>query len=135
MLREAKQKKRIVVADDDDAILELVTIRLELAGFHVSGARTGVEALKRVKSFAPHGLVLDIGLPTIDGFDVLSALKRLGGNLPVLMLTARHSSSDIGRAMSLGARDFLAKPFDDKQLIERVSRLLEDQPKMRWTAI
>ncbi len=123
----------IVVAEDDEAILELVTVRLELAGYHTIGARDGEHALERVHSTDPAGLVLDIGLPRIDGFGVLSLLRGRDGRacVPTLMLTARHAADDVNRAIELGAWDFLAKPFDTAKLIERVGRMLmrERQPE------
>jgi len=121
-------KKKIVIAEDDDAILELVTIRLELAGYHAIGARTGFQALERVRSTQPDALILDIGLPQLDGFGVLAQLGRRVETMPVCMLTARHSSSDVRRAILMGARAYLTKPFNDQSLVDRVARLFE-KPK------
>jgi DNA-binding response OmpR family regulator len=121
-------KNRIVIAEDDDAILELVKIRLEIAGYDTVLARDGLEALERIDAATPSGMVLDIGLPRLDGFGVLMALAQRRLRIPTLMLTARHSSSDFRKAIGLGASDFLAKPFDDKALLEKVRRMMQPKP-------
>ncbi len=118
-------KKRIVVAEDDEAVMELVSVRLDVAGYQAIPARNGAEALEQVRIANPDGLILDIGLPQMDGFEVLETLRRLNRRLPVLMLTARHSAADVKRAVDLGANGYLAKPFDGKMLIDRVSRMMQ----------
>ncbi len=121
-------KKRIVVAEDDAAILELVTIRLELAGYHAIPARDGFQALDRVRAMQPDAMILDIGLPGLDGFGVLGQLGKRLESLPVCMLTARHTSNDVQRAILMGARGYLTKPFDDQVLLDRVARLFKKAP-------
>lgn len=123
MQRDARQ--RIVVAEDDDGIHELLTIRLEIAGYHAISARNGIQALECVMSANPAGLILDIGMPTLDGFGVLEALQTRQKRLPVLVLTARHAQADVKRAIGLGASDYIAKPFDDADLLRRVARMLQ----------
>ena len=119
-------KSRILVVDDDPMILELLVTRLELARYQVATARDGHEALKRVSDFHPHAMILDVNMPGLDGFGVLRHLKSTGRimTLPVMVLTARYLASDVQEAVTLGARDFLAKPFKDNQLVLRVERLL-----------
>ncbi|HXQ15742.1 MAG TPA: response regulator [Caulobacteraceae bacterium] len=114
-----------MVADDDDAMLELLVTRLELGGYHTFTARDGFKALESIYSVRPNGVVLDIGMPRMDGFGVLSALQQnmKFRDTPVLVLTARNATDDIRRAISLGAKDYLTKPFDDKLLLARVARL------------
>jgi DNA-binding response OmpR family regulator len=73
-------------------------------------------------------MVLDINMPGLDGFGVLRCLKTKGSMVPTLVLTARNQSSDVREAVALGARDFLAKPFKDQQLLARVARLLRQLP-------
>ncbi len=124
-------KPRVLVVDDDPMMLELVVTRLELAGYNVATARDGHEALNRLPHVKPQAMLLDVNMPRLDGFGVLSHLKltnRLAG-LPVMVLTARNQPSDVERAISLGARDFLAKPFKDNQLLLRVARLLRAAPR------
>ena len=119
-------RPRILVAEDDAGIRDVVRTRLEMAGYETHTARTGLEALKRVHELKPQGLVLDINMPDLDGFGVLAALKARPELRfpPTLMLTARHAPDDILRAVGLGAKDYLTKPFSESQLLARVARLL-----------
>jgi DNA-binding response OmpR family regulator len=117
-------RKRIVVVDDDRAILDLVSTRLTLAGYDVFSARDGQEA----------AMVLDLNMPGLDGFGVLQRLGKAGtARLPILVLTARHDVADVQRAIGLGARDYLAKPFKDAQLLMRVARLVRPPVDRRST--
>lgn len=119
--------KTILVAEDDSSIRELVRARLQISGYDVVTARTGAEAVSRVRTSVVDGLILDINMPEVDGFGVLRAIQETPGirRLPVLMLTARHAHDDVRRAVMLGARDYLTKPFSEQQLIARVARLLK----------
>ena len=119
-------RPRIVVAEDDPMVMELITTRLELAGFRTFTARNGSEALSRIAQVRPDGLVLDINMPVLDGFQVLERM-RMGPSVhrtPTLVLTARNRPEDVKKAIELSARDFVAKPFKDDQLIARVQRLV-----------
>lgn len=119
-------RPRIVVAEDDPMVMELITTRLELAGFRTFTARNGSEALRRIAEIRPDGLVLDINMPVLDGFQVLERMK-IGQSVhrtPTLVLTARNRPEDVKKAIGLGARDYIAKPFKDDQLIARVHRLV-----------
>jgi two-component system chemotaxis response regulator CheY len=117
---------RIFVADDDRAILDLITTRLDLAGYHTVQARDGWEALEGIYASRPAAVVLDIGMPRLDGLGVLRHLRKTPSfaSLPVMIVTARHTPMEVRSAMELGARDFLAKPFEDAQLLSRVARML-----------
>ena len=119
-------RPRLVVAEDDEAILDLIRTRLEIAGFAVFYARNGHAALEVIRAVQPAGVVLDLNMPGLDGFGVLAAMRaqRLRQPPPVLVLTARHAAEDVKRCLMLGAKDYLAKPFDDKTLIARVGRLV-----------
>jgi two-component system OmpR family response regulator len=118
-------RHRVLVADDDRAILDLVCTRLTLAGYDAFSARNGAEALERQSRLKPHAMVLDLNMPQLDGFGVLAALGRERAlRTPTLVLTARHAAADVQKAVDLGARDYLAKPFNDQQLLMRVARLL-----------
>ena len=120
------QVKTILVAEDDPDIRELVTTRLTLAGYRTSFAADGATALQSIIHSRPSAVVLDINMPNLSGFDVLQRLRREPslGRIPVLVLTARGSSQDVRDALKLGAKDYLAKPFDDQELLRRVNRLL-----------
>jgi len=115
---------RILIAEDDAGICDLLRDQIEAAGFETNVARDGYEALERIFHFRPHAMVLDINMPGLDGFGVLQSLKDRAIRLPVLVLTARHDVSDVRRAVSLGARDYLTKPFTEAQVKARIARLL-----------
>ena len=124
---------KIFIAEDDDAILELLRIRLEIAGYSTFFARDGLAALAGIDKFMPDGIILDIGLPLRDGFEVLRAVRanRRLHAIPILMLTARHDVSDVQRAIGYGAQDYLTKPFDDQKLLARVARMLRPSPNSK----
>ena len=124
---------KIFIAEDDDAILELLRIRLEIAGYSTFFARDGVAALTGIDKIMPDGIILDIGLPLRDGFEVLRAVRanRRLHAIPILMLTARHDVSDVQRAIGYGAQDYLTKPFDDQKLLARVARMLRPPPSQK----
>jgi two-component system OmpR family response regulator len=126
MLRLEMTRPRVLVVDDEPIILELISTRLGLAGYEVFTARDGHQALNRLPEVKPAAMVLDINMPGMDGFAVLRHMTLMGAyqNVAVMVLTARNNAGDVERAISLGARDYLAKPFKDEQLINRVGRLL-----------
>ncbi len=121
---------RVLVVEDDAVVLELITTRLELAGFHTARARNGFEGLGAVQTHRPDAMVLDLNMPVMDGFVVLAKLKGLGllARTPTLVLTGRNKPEDVKTAIAMGARDFLSKPFRDEQLIQRVGRLVRKLP-------
>jgi DNA-binding response OmpR family regulator len=116
---------KVLVAEDDLSIRELIQTQLRLAGYETRAAHNGREALDQVMLWRPDVLLLDINMPTLDGFGVLEGLKSLDPRrrVAVMVLTARHSSEDVRRAISLGAKDFLRKPFTQTELLSRVRRL------------
>jgi DNA-binding response OmpR family regulator len=116
--------KRVLIVDDDRAIGELISTRLGVLGFETRHVLDGLAAMSRIKDFRPHALILDINMPMMDGFSVMAQLGRDRlQTLPTLVLTARHQAEDVKRAIELGARDYLAKPFDEAKLLQRVARL------------
>jgi two-component system OmpR family response regulator len=119
-------RHRILVAEDNHDVRELIRTRLSDYGFEVHTARNGAEALTRLRTLKPHAMVLDINMPELDGFGVLEVLLEQGHRFPVLVLTARHAADDVRRAISLGAKDYLTKPFTEAQLQARVARLLRE---------
>jgi DNA-binding response OmpR family regulator len=126
---------RILVVDDDEAIRELLSMRLGVLGYTVQVAKDGAAALDRINDFKPDAMIVDISMPRLDGFGFL---ERLGvervRQIPTLMLTARHAQADVRRAVELGARDFLAKPFDEHQLFRRVARLMRKPRDVMYLA-
>ena len=118
--------RRILVVDDDPFVLELILTRLTLAGYRTYSARDGHEALQRMADVRPDAMVLDINMPRLDGFGVLRhmAASGLTQRIATMVLTARNQPQDVQKAISLGARDYLSKPFRDDQFLARVARLL-----------
>ncbi len=116
----------ILVCDDDPLLIELMDFRLRAKGYEVEIARDGAEALEKAAGVEPAAIVLDAMMPRIDGFEVLARLKADTGlsDIPVIMLTARKSESDIVSALDKGADDYLVKPFIPDELMARISRLL-----------
>jgi DNA-binding response OmpR family regulator len=116
---------RILVAEDDPAMLDLVARWLEAAGYGVIKARDGEEVVRTVNEAAPAAIVMDVSMPLLDGFQVLLRLRDLRRPLPpVLLLTGRQSADDVRRAVSLGARDYLTKPVERAHLLSRLERML-----------
>lgn len=118
-------QRRILVVDDDPFVLELLTTRLTLAGYRTYSARDGQEALRRMVDVRPEAMVLDINMPRLDGFGVLRQMGASGltERIATMVLTARNQGEDVQKAISLGARDYLSKPFRDDMLLARVARL------------
>jgi DNA-binding response OmpR family regulator len=114
---------RILVVDDEPKIVRLVRDYLEHAGFSVSVARDGREALMRARTEPPALVVLDLGLPELDGLDVTRTLRR-DSNVPIIMLTARDDETDTVLGLELGADDYVTKPFSPRELVARVRAVL-----------
>jgi two-component system response regulator MprA len=115
---------RLLVVDDDRALRDVLRRALTLAGYDVRLAETGAGALSDVTSVVPDAVVLDVGLPDIDGLEVCRLLRREGNRIPVLMLTARDAVSDRIDGLDAGADDYLVKPFDIDELKARLRALL-----------
>jgi two-component system alkaline phosphatase synthesis response regulator PhoP len=113
----------ILVAEDDVAIGQLVRDVLAHAGFEVLVVRDGPAALHAARTRGPDLLILDLGLPGLDGLDVARQLRRESG-LPIIMLTARSDESDTLVGLELGADDYVTKPFSTKELVARVRAVL-----------
>jgi DNA-binding response OmpR family regulator len=111
--------KTILVVDDEPKIVQLVRDYLERAGFAVRVALDGKAALALARSEKPDMIVLDLGLPGMDGLDVTRELRK-NSNAPILMLTARSEESDKLIGLELGADDYITKPFSPKELVARV---------------
>ncbi len=113
----------ILLVDDEPRIVQLVRDYLELAGFTVLSAADGPAALRTARTGRPDLIVLDLGLPGLDGLDVARSLRR-DGEVPIIMLTARTEESDKLVGLELGADDYLTKPFSPKELVARVRAVL-----------
>src|ERR1700727_2269375 len=115
---------RLLVVDDDRALRDVLRRALTLGGYDVRLAETGAGALADIASAVPDAVVLDIGLPDIDGLEVCRLLRREGNRVPVLMLTARDAVTDRIDGLDAGADDYLVKPFDIDELKARLRALL-----------
>ncbi len=120
----------VLVADDDEDILQLLSFRLERAGYEIVLARSGDEALRLALDLLPAVAILDGMMPGLDGFEVTRELRRNAptSTTPVILLTARAQASDIARGMAAGADEYVKKPFDARDLVDRVDRLLARDP-------
>lgn len=122
--------RSVLVADDDELLVQLLTHKLTQAGLSVRSVGDGEEALEAVAEDPPDLIVLDGMMPGLDGFEVLRRLKESEDyrHIPVVMLTARKLESEIVSGLSLGADEYLIKPFMPEELIVRINRLLAQRP-------
>ena len=117
---------RILIAEDEQRISSFVDKGLVAAGYTTQVVTDGAEAIELVLSGAFDLLVLDIGLPSADGFEVMRRIRRAGATLPVIVLTARTSAEDTLASLEGGANDYMPKPFRFDELLARVRLRLAD---------
>ncbi len=124
MIGGVKAEARLLVVEDDPNILELLSASLRFAGFTVATATTGGEAVAAVLRDRPDLVVLDVMLPDRDGFEVIRDIRRQAGHLPVVFLTARDTTEDKIRGLTLGGDDYVTKPFSLEELTARIRAVL-----------
>jgi two-component system OmpR family response regulator len=117
-------KHRVLVVDDELNIAELVSTALRYEGFEIRSVGDGAAALAALRDYAPDLVVLDVMLPDMDGFEVQSRMRADGLTVPVLFLTARDAVQDRVRGLTLGADDYMTKPFSLAELVARVHAIL-----------
>ncbi len=119
-------RKKILVVDDEKDILKLIEYNLEKEGYEIFKAIAGEEAIELAKRESPNLIILDLMLPELDGLEVCKILKRddKTNSIPIIMLTAKGEESDIIVGLTLGADDYITKPFSLKVLIARVKTIL-----------
>ena len=121
--------KKILIVDDDKKIVTALTVRLKAAGYEVLGAPNGLEGIKLAVGERPDLLILDIWMPAGLGFSLAQRLKALGfDDLPIIFLTASKKHGLREAALGLGAVAFFEKPYDTKELLATIARVL----KMEW---
>jgi two-component system response regulator MprA len=120
---------KVLVVDDDPAVSGALNRALRLEGYEVSLAADGPQALEEIAIRPPDAVILDIGLPTIDGLDVCRRLRAAEDDTPVLMLTARDAINDRVQGLDAGADDYLVKPFALAELLARLRALLRRRPE------
>ena len=120
---------RILIAEDDDDVLETIQLNLELEGFEVHVARDGDQALAQARAVEPDLILLDVVMPGPDGVAVARKLKDdpRTRDVPVIFLTAKSTASDAAVGLAAGADDYIVKPFDPLDLVARVRRGLSGQ--------
>lgn len=120
-------KKRLLLIDDDPRLRELLLRYLAEQGFDVDAYADASQLAKRLQRNRPHLLILDLMLPGEDGLSVCRTLRALGDTLPVIMLTARGDEIDRIVGLEMGADDYLAKPFNPRELLARINAILRRQ--------
>ena len=115
---------RILVVDDDPAVRRSIDRALRLEGYDVVAVPSGGEALESLAQAPPDALILDLGLPDLDGLTVCRRMRSVGDDTPVLMLTARDAVDDRVQGLDAGADDYLVKPFALEELLARLRALL-----------
>jgi two-component system response regulator MprA len=127
MLASQTVTGRILVVEDDAAIADVLRRTLRQEGHEVRSAEDGVEALELAESFVPDLVILDLGLPKLDGVEVCRRL-RAESDAPILILTARTGTDDRVEGLDSGADDYIVKPFERKELLARMRALLRRRP-------
>ena len=115
---------RVLVVDDEPNIVDVVSMALRYQGFAVESAATGAAALNAVADFKPDLMVLDVMLPDMEGFDVARRLGAQRARVPIIYLTARDTTDDKVRGLTLGGDDYMTKPFSLEELVARVRSVL-----------
>ena len=123
---EAVPDAKVLVVDDDPVIVKLLQVNFEMEGYTVVTANDGAEGLERARAEHPDIVLLDIMMPKMDGLEVTRALKadEATKSIPIILLSAKAQSSDVQAGRDMGADDYLTKPFDPLELLDRVSELL-----------
>ncbi len=118
-----KVSKKMLIVEDDENISELLGLYMEREGFATETAADGEEALTMFKGFSPDIVLLDVMIPKLDGWGVLSEIRR-DSKVPVIMITAKGELTDKVSGLSMGADDYIVKPFEMKEVIARVAAVL-----------
>lgn len=125
-MKAMNEQPTILLVDDEQKVLDLISFRLQLLGYQVITATNGEDGLSLAEEHHPDLIILDVTLPGTDGLTVCTRLTESEtlGSIPVLMLTARSEVEDANRAMAAGAQDYMVKPYDPVVLQTKIRRLL-----------
>ncbi|MGH2967625.1 MAG: response regulator transcription factor [Solirubrobacteraceae bacterium] len=124
----AARPVRVLVVEDDEEIAQVLQRSLRMEGYEVKLAGDGVQGLEEAHNFLPDVIVLDLGLPRLDGVDVAKRLRDDGDEVPILILTARDALESRVEGLDVGADDYLVKPFERQELLARLRALLRRRP-------
>jgi two-component system response regulator MprA len=127
-MADYERTPRVLVVEDDDAIAQVLQRSLRMEGYEVRIAGDGTTALDEAHGFLPDLLILDLGLPGLDGVEVAKALRQSGDDVPILVLTARDGVEARVEGLDAGADDYLVKPFERQELLARLRALLRRRP-------
>lgn len=114
----------ILIVDDEAGVRDLLGDALKIAGFETMTAPDGMSALTAIRNKKPDLMIIDINMPLMDGFELVERLRSQGDNTPALMLSARADRVDITRGLTLGADDYVTKPFGLEELLLRIKAIL-----------
>ena len=125
--KKKSQKVKVLVVDDEPNIVQTLKDRLEMNDYLVFTANNGSDGLKAAQDQSPDVILLDVLMPVMDGQEMLEKLRRQdwGTNISVIMLTARSQAQDIARARACGIDDYIIKPFDLSELLEKIEGIVE----------
>ncbi|MGA9287102.1 MAG: response regulator transcription factor [Anaerobacillus sp.] len=118
---------RLLLVDDEEHILNFLELGLLNEGYEVKTAPEGMQAINLVKEFQPHVVILDIMMPGLDGFEVCRIIRKTGFQTSIIMLTAKDEVDDRVKGLTLGADDYLVKPFSFEELLARIQARLRNQ--------
>lgn len=124
MSNSTQDSARILVVDDEEYIVDLLSTSLRFQGFTVETASDGQEALRRVTDFRPDLMLLDVMMPLLDGFEVCRRLRADGDLTPVIFLTARDAKDDMLSGFTKGGDDYITKPFSLEEVVARINAVL-----------
>lgn len=127
MLSSCARASKVLVVDPDRAVLEMLQIRLDVAGYHPLAARSGVGALEILRNMRPAALVLDTAVTEMGAFEVLALIQRDPTHLacPILLTGKNLGAEEVGRASTLGAQTCMIKPYGGADVLERIAKLLK----------
>ena len=128
------QKHSILLVEDEEHLHEALKLNLEMEGYEVDSAYDGGEALKQIQSAHYDLIILDIMLPSLDGFSITERMRLNNNQTPILILSAKNTSSNRVQGLKLGADDYLTKPFNLEELLLRVAKLIQKQVQQAKTS-
>ncbi|MBI5328836.1 MAG: response regulator [Deltaproteobacteria bacterium] len=118
-------RESILIVEDEPDMLDLIDFNMTRRGYVTAGSLDGIDALKKIRHFKPDLIILDLMLPEMDGWEICRYMRQQNINCRILMLTAKAMSEDRLQGFEIGADDYMTKPFNVKELMVRVERLLK----------